>query len=58
MKEIIEFFNQNPIARICLDAYLILLIVSLVVFLMFRIKRLVPLILIGCLLLVLDWLAI
>lgn len=58
MENIIQFFQDNTIARICLDAYLALLIVSLIVFLAFKIKKLISLLVIGVLFCCFNWLAL
>ena len=47
MQNIIEFFQNNIAARIILDAYLSLLIISLLVFLAFKIKKVFILLMIG-----------
>lgn len=58
MDKVIQFFQDNLIARIAVDAYFILIIVSLLVFLAFKIKKLIPLIFIGVILLFVDWFAV
>ena len=47
MENIIKFFQENLIFRICVDAYLALIIISLIIFLAFKIKKLFVLIVIG-----------
>ena len=50
MQNIINFFQNNIAARIILDAYLSLLIISFLVFLAFKIKKVFVLLVIGILL--------
>ena len=47
MQNIINFFQENIAARIILDAYLTLLIVSFLIFLAFKIKKVFILLIIG-----------
>ena len=58
MEMIIKFFQENIIFKICVDAYLTLLVISLIVFLTMKIKKLIPLIFIGLFLLIIDWFAV
>ena len=57
MESLIQFFQDYPIARICLDAYLALLVVSLLVFLAVKIKKIFVLILVGILIGLISWFA-
>ncbi len=57
MENIIEFFQNNMIAKICLDAYLVLIIVSLLVFLAVKIKKFFFLICIGIFIGLISWLS-
>lgn len=50
MEKIIEFFQNNMIAKISLDAYFVLIIVSFLVALAFKAKKLIPLVMVGILL--------
>ncbi len=57
MESIIEFFNNYPVVRICLDAYLTLIIVSLLVFLSFKFKKIFVLSVVGIFIGVVAWFA-
>ena len=57
MENVVKFFEDNMIFKICIDAYLTLLIISLIVFLAMKIKKLIPLIFIGLFLLLINWFA-
>lgn len=58
MDNIINFFQNNSIARICLDAYFLLIIVALLVFLALKIKKVFILIIIGIILGIISWFSI
>ena len=58
MDKIIEFFNNNIVAKICLDAYLVLIVVSLLVYLCVRIRKIFVLSIIGIILGLLSWFVI
>ena len=55
MENVIQFFQENTIARICLDAYFVMIIVSLLVFLAVKIKKIFMLTIIGIILGVVSW---
>lgn len=55
MESIIEFFNNYPVVRICLDAYLALIIVSLLVFLSIKFKKIFVLTMVGIFIGVVSW---
>ena len=57
MENIINFFQNNIVAKIILDAYLALLVISLLVFLAFKIKKVFILLVIGIFLGFFTWLA-
>ncbi|MDE5867587.1 MAG: diadenylate cyclase [Anaeroplasmataceae bacterium] len=57
MESLIQFFQDYPIARICLDAYLALLVVSLLVFLAVKIKKIFILIFVGIFIGLISWFA-
>ena len=50
MENVIKFFQENIVARICVDAYFVLIIVSLLVYLAIRIKKIFVLTIIGIIL--------
>lgn len=45
--ELADFFNENPVAKIIIDAYLALFIISLIVFLTIKFKKALILVIIG-----------
>ncbi len=47
MEQIIQFFEDNKVAAICLDAYFMLIIITLIVFFIFRIRKFLSLVIIG-----------
>ena len=53
-----EFFDNNPVARIIIDAYLALFLISLVVFLAIKFKKALILTIIGLLMLAFYYLAV
>jgi len=55
MDNIIKFFQDNVIFKICIDAYLTLLVISLIVYFAMKVKKLVPLIFIGLFMVLVDW---
>ena len=55
MQNIINFFQENLIARILVDAYLTLIIVSFLLFLAFKIKKVFVLLVIGIFLGLVAW---
>lgn len=55
MESVIEFFNKYPAVRITLDAYLGLIIISLLVFLSFKYKKILILAFIGILIGLISW---
>ena len=57
MENVIEFFQENIIAKICLDAYLTLIVVALLVFLAIKVKKIFILSIIGIILGILSWFA-
>lgn len=57
MESLIQFFQDYPIARICFDAYLALIVVSLLVFLAVKIKKIFVLILVGIFIGLISWFA-
>lgn len=57
MQNIIDFFNNNITAKIILDAYFILLLISLVLFLIFRFKKALNLFIIGVILFFINFAA-
>lgn len=57
MENIINFFDENQIARIILDAYLALLLVSFVVFFALRFRKALNLLIIGLLALLIFYIA-
>ena len=57
MENIIKFFQDNMIAKIILDAYLALIIVSLLIFLAFKIKKVFILLIIGIFLGFFTWIS-
>lgn len=57
MESLIQFFQDYPIARICLDAYLALIVVSLLVFLAVKIKKIFILIFVGIFIGLISWFA-
>lgn len=58
MNNIIEFFQNNSVARICLDAYFLLFVVSLLVFLALKIKKIFILTIMGILLGFIAWFSV
>ena len=58
MEYIIKFFEENPIFSMCIDAYLALLIISVIVYFAMKIKKLIPLIFIGLFIMLIDWFSI
>ena len=55
MENVIKFFQENIVARICVDAYFVLIIVSLLVYLAIRIKKIFVLTIIGIILGIVSW---
>lgn len=55
MENIIKFFQDNMIAKISLDAYFLLIIVSFLVALAFKVRKLIPLTFVGLLLWGIKW---
>ncbi|MDE5715800.1 MAG: diadenylate cyclase [Anaeroplasmataceae bacterium] len=58
MNTIIEFFQENLIARLCLDIYLSLIIISLLVFLAMKIKKIFIMLCIGIFIGFVSWFSI
>lgn len=57
MESVIKFFQDNTIAKICVDAYFVLIVVALLVFLAIKIKKIFILSIIGIVLGVISWFA-
>ena len=57
MEGIIEFFNNNLVARIIVDAYFALLLVSLILFICFRFRKALNLAIVGFAILFIFWLS-
>lgn len=57
MESVIQFFENYPAVRICLDAYFALLIISLLVFLAIKIKKIFVLVIVGIFIGVVSWFA-
>ncbi len=57
MDVIIDFFENYPIVKICLDAYLALLVISLLVFFAIKVKKIFVLIIVGIFIGVISWFA-
>ncbi|MDE7095178.1 MAG: diadenylate cyclase [Anaeroplasmataceae bacterium] len=55
MENVIQFFQENTVARICLDAYFVMIVVSLIVFLAVKIKKVFMLTIIGIILGIVSW---
>lgn len=58
MNTIIEFFQENLVARLCLDIYLSLIIISLLVFLAMKIKKIFIMLCIGIFIGFVSWFSI
>lgn len=56
MQNIIDFFNDNMVAKILLDSYFVLILMSLVVFIVVKCKKALPLFIIGILIFAIDFL--
>lgn len=57
MENIIRFFQDNLVARICLDAYFALIIISLLLFLAFKIRKLFFLLIFGIGFSIIAWIS-
>ncbi len=57
MDVVIDFFENYPIVKICLDAYLALLVISLLVFFAMKVKKIFVLIVVGIFIGVISWFA-
>lgn len=57
MQQIIDFFNNNMIAKIILDSYFALLVITLILFFAFRFRKALNLFLLGLLILLIYFIA-
>ena len=55
MENVIQFFQENNVESICVDAYFVMIVVSLLVFLAVKIKKIFTLIIIGIILGIISW---
>lgn len=58
MENIVQFFQDNMVLKICLDAYLALLAVSLIIFLALKIKKVLILLIIGIIFGAIYWVSV
>lgn len=58
MQVIYDFFNNNIAAKIILDAYLVLLLVSLVIYIIFKFRKALNLVIIGAIVMFINYIAI
>ena len=57
MDNVVQFFQDNTVFRICLDAYFALLVISFIVFLALKIKKVLILVVIGIFIGTINWFA-
>lgn len=55
MQNIVDFFNENVVFKILLDSYFVLILVSLVIFIVIKCKKALPLLIIGLLLILIRY---
>ena len=55
MENVIQFFQDNLVARICVDAYFVLIVVSLLVYLAVKVKKIFVLVIIGIIVGIISW---